>query len=257
MAYWLLPWADTRPIAGTYAYSTSSTWVAGVFPSWLHATYNSTPSGANYGLSASVSGWNQQRYRYAATGYVGVRPNSTNALIANTYLTESGCSKPSGASYTVFHGICPKRSLENDPIASDRCDGSTIVTLTGVTYRNTHSNRRLWQFDLLLDGPLDEKASSSYPDTRRFWPNFLKFIEKGVTWFSDYALISTTGWASYTPNSWATLIPYGNRYVGIPPIISGQVTDCTQTTWSAGAGDKMARLRATLTVAEVAAPGRV
>lgn len=255
MGYWLLPWADTRPIAGEYAYSTTSTWVAGVFPSWLHATYSSTPY-AQFGLNSAISGWSTSRYRQAAAGFEGVRPDSTNKIISNDYLVASGVSNPTGSNYTIFSGICPKRDLARDPIASDRCDGGVSVTLTGISYRNTHSPRRHWQFDLLLDGPLDERGSSSYPDARRFWSGFVKQIEKGVTWFSDGAS-SGANWRSYTPNSWASVITYGNKYVGIPPIISGQVTDCTSTTFSAGAGDKMARIAATLTIAEVAAPGRV
>lgn len=254
MVFWLMPWADTRPIAGEYAYSTTNTWVAGVFPSWLHATYPSTPF-AQSGLNSSISGWGTARYRAAATTYEGIRPDSTNKIISNDYLVSAGVSNPSGFSYTVFSGICPKRDLARDPIALDRCDGGVAVTLTGVTYRNTHSPRRHWQFELLLDGPLDERGNTTYPDTRRFWAKFLQQIERGVTWFSGAA--TGTAWRSYTPNSWASLIPYGSRYVGIPPIISGQVTDCTTTTFSPGAGDKMARFAATLTIAEVGAPGRV
>lgn len=255
---WVLPWADTRPIAGEMANqwtvdstTYTGTWVPGIFTSWLLAGIS--------GISGTIPIYNYERY--AATAWEGVVqiPSSTvsKCFLSNSYLIDQGLHnvpatyQGSSVTVTAWECLAPKRPMATDPICVDICDGGVVATLTGVTYRNTYGGRRHWVLEMLLDGPLDAVAApNTYPDARRYWRQFLRRAELGVT-----VVLDTTNALSWSQGPNSFLIPYGKPYCGCPNPISGVITDCTQTRWQGTAGDKLARLKVTMTIAEVTPPG--
>lgn len=257
---WLLPWADTRPLAGETACqwtvgstTYTGTWKAGIYSSWPYAA-------SPYGVDGTAP--NYQYERYSTSQYEGVIQHPISAdnknIISNDYLVNQGLHNTTttygAATVTVSAWEClaPKRPMANDPICVDLEDGGVVATLGGVTYRNTHSQRRQWVLELLLDGPLDAAAASTtYPDVRRYWQRFLRRAELGVT-----AVLDLSTWSNYltTPNVLGG-IGYGKPYYGCPVVITGAITDCTQTRWAGTAGDKLARMKVTMTIAEVIPPG--
>ena len=256
---WLLPWADTRPLVGETACqwtvgstTYTGTWKAGIFSSWPYASLS--------GVTGDTP--NTVYKRYSTDTYEGIiqDPNSGESrnLISNTYLADQGLHNTTvtygvgTVTVSAWEGLAPKRPMANDPICVDLEDGGTVATLGGVTYRNTHSQRRHWVLELLLDGPLDAAAASTtYPDVRRYWQRFLRRAELGVT-----AVLDLSTWSNYLANpNIIGGIGYGKPYYGCPIVITGAITDCTQTRWTGTAGDKMARMKVSMTIAEVTPPG--
>lgn len=260
----LMPWADTRPIAGEQAWTDgvdTATWVAGIYSSWLLATNRTGSGGAISGVYPALSLAQWQRWsqinRLEGMSLVPVQAVNYD-LTANSYLTDQGLHSTTATvglttiNVPVWECIAPKRELLSDPTCVDVVDGGTVATLSGISYRTQHSQRRQWVLELLLDGPLDEAGSNIYPDVRRYWQRFLRRAELGVT-----AWLGTSTWSNYDdpPNSMIYRIGYGHPYAGCPNVISGAITDCTQVRWQAGADNKMARMQVTMTIAEVTPPG--
>lgn len=271
---WLLPWADTRPLAGQTAYQVTisgstytGTWLAGIWSSWPRATYSNLYAISGRGPVCSAQA------RMSTADWVGVAPvpgsADSLALVSNSYLVDQGMHNTTttyasggqsvSVSISAFEGICPKRPLLSDPVCIDIEDCALAVTLTGITYRNTHSQRRHWAVELLLDGPLDAvgpslvEAGRTWPDTRRFWQKFLKRAELGVTLILDtysYALP-----ACLAQNSWYSYVQLDHPYCTCPQLITGQITDCSTTRWDPGADGRMARFKVSMTIAEVLPPG--
>lgn len=258
---WVLPWADTRPISGEIAYqwtvgstTYTGTWRPGIFSSWPFASFFGVSGSYAYGTSYK---------RYSTSTYEGVVYEPVSAdnayVISNTYLADQGLHNvsttygQSTVTVSAWEGLAPKRPMATDPVCVDMAEGGTVVTLGGITYRSTHSQRRQWILELLLDGPLDAAAASStYPDVRRYWQKFLRRAELGVTVVLDTSVGSNI--LTQSPNIIGG-ITYGKPYYGCPKMITGAITDCTQTRWQGSAGDKMARLKVTMTIAEATPPG--
>lgn len=260
----MLPWADTRPIAGQLAYTYTSGgttytgyWVGGIFGSWPSCCYSTSPAISGQHLMPSyferVSTSSYVCYSVAPAQAVTLELQSNSYLVDQGYRTRTVLYNNVSVVCSMFDCIYPKREMLSDPVCVDLEDGGTLVTLSGITYRSTHSRRRHWVLELLLDGPLDQAgAPSVYPDIRKLWPTFLRRAELGVT-----ICIDNTSWASFmgAPNSMSNTVPYGRPYYGCPTVIAGVITDCTSTRWSPGADNKMARMQVTMTIAEVTPPG--
>ena len=260
----LMPWADTRPIAGEQAWTdgvNTSTWVAGIYSSWPRATALTSAGGAISGTypDGQPTQWQRWSQINRLEGLQLVPYQAvTHEITSSPYLVDQGLHTATATvglttvNVPVWECIAPKRELLSDPTCVDVVDGGTVATLSGISYRTQHSQRRQWVLELLLDGPLDQAGSNIYPDVRRYWQRFLKMAELGVT-----AWLDTSNWSNYVvpPNNMNYSIAYGRPYAGCPEVISGAITDCTQVRWSAGADNKMARMQVTLTIAEVTPPG--
>lgn len=236
MQSWITPWVDTRSWDGLS--STIGTWRAGVWASWPEAFADSAA-----GTTLPAGGiWRRK------SDLNGIYYNLPTSLTLPSGVDTQGLSKLSNL-VRDDDLIVPSRGLRDDPIAIDVVDGGVNVTLTGVTRRNTHSRRRQWQIDFLLDGPLDAIEHTA-TDTRTKWQRFLQRADLGVTVY-----LSGEDWATPAPlnvtysNTWA--------YPNIPNKISGALVDATMTRWTPPKTGILSRYEITLTIAEVSAPGRV
>lgn len=234
----ITPWVDTRPYAGTVAYSgNSANWAGGVWESWpaaLRSGYGLTanpPWGASTSWSSALGGatWNAP-----STGQITfpVGADTQQLVYSSSYMRDQGV-------------ILPSRPLRNAPTAVDIVDGGTVVTLGGITYRNTHSMRRHWVVDLLMDGPLQE---NQYTSVLTKWHAFLQRADLGVTIYLD-----KTNWTVSDLSQGGT---YLYAYAGIPNPICGALVDATNVRWSAPSPGISTRYEVTLTIAEVTPPGR-
>lgn len=234
-------WADTRAVAGESAGDFGS-YVAGIWPSWAEAFGDPngefgmcvSSGGIDYWawfVSGGVGAWSAE----GAEGIIVPAALSDQLVVADDILTDRGA-------------IVPSRSLRADPVPVDIVDGGTQVTLGGITYRNTYARRRQWVIDLLLDGALDVEAGAgnvakSAPEQ---WQAFLRRADLGVTvflWSDDWTTPGQLGPA------WA--------YAGAPNRISGALVDATNVRWSPPQTGILSRYEVTITIAEVAAPGRL
>jgi len=254
----IMPWADTRPIAGEST-GFSGTWYPGVFASWPEAMMSGTGFGA-------MPPWGNPQWTtpYAAKIvdqvpiYRLIAPKGTGTINvpANGYLAGQGIENQSPR--VCVPAIVPLRPLAADPIAVDQVDGGVAVTLGGITARNTHSQRRHWVLDLLLDGPLDALQTKLGVDDRVGWPWFLRWFEKGITVYLWHISIGGTA-ILYDPQGTGEppYFPAGEQYFGSPTRITGQLVDCTSVRWEPGVGERMMRYTVTMTIAEQLPPGRL
>lgn len=253
----IMPWADTRPIAGT-ATGTAGNWYGGVWASWPEALVSGAALGTNPPWGSSRV-WRTVWAVHTVNGinvYQEAAPNSTGTITipSGGYLEGQGLKIVSNRLCVPV--IMPYRRLGSDPIASDIVDGGVSVTLGGITARNTHSQRRHWSLDLLLDGPLDVVDDKGAVDHRYSWPYFLRWFEKGITIYLTAAQYggNLTIW---DPGAVPPLMPYGGPYYWTPPRITGQLVDATSVRWAPGVGEMMMRWAVTITIAEQEPPGRI
>lgn len=255
----IMPWADTRPVAGED--SGWGPWMPGIWASWPEAALNGA------GLSANVP-WQTDRIWYTPGDWQFDANYEPIYHLVTPYTGGSFRVPPGG--YLEAQGLvelnnvikipalCPSRLLGSDPIATDLVDGGVAVTLGGITARNTHSQRRHWVLDLLLDGPLDRpRLGKLYVDARVAWPYFLRWFEKGITVY-----LYNTQFGSRSPlcTEYPTpppTMPYGGPYFGAPTRITGQLVDATSVRWAPGVGDMMLRWQVSITIAEQVPPGRL
>lgn len=235
MQSWLTPWVDLRQWEGQS--SGYAAWRAGVWASWPEAL----ESGAA-GTTLPSGYWS------AMPALEGIRRSNTAGLLTPEGYDPQGLSV-SGSYLLDLGTIVPSRGLKNDPIAIDAVDGGSTVTLGGITARNTHSRRRQWQVEFLMDGPLDTWTSSA-TDVRTKWQAFLQRADKGVTVY-----LFGAEWATSVPLDQAIGIRWA--YPGTPNKISGALIDATMTRWTPPKTGILSRYEVTLTIAEVAAPGRI
>lgn len=237
----LCTWADTRPFAGTDA-GGCGVWAPGVWGSWSEALQNCFSSAPTNNFSwawrSNLRGVSRWGASYSTSP--GTIPTSLQPQIRYR----------DNASSQIFLcdevAICPSRALRADPVPIDVVGGGVQVTLGGITYRNTHSRRRQWSVDLLLDGALDVAAgaggiTTSAPDA---WQKFLQYAELGVTLYLYSAEWNHVGQIGPV---WA--------YGGAPNRISGALVDATSLKWSPPQTGILSRYEVTITIAEVSAPG--
>lgn len=229
----LEPWVDTRSYNGRTA-ATGVTWRGGVWPGWMHALRN------GYALSANPPWGSGTSWGYGSSN-LGPRAPSTGTL--TDYPTDQGLIV-SGSYHYLSAAIYGTRPLARAPIAVDSVQGGVQVSLGGKTYRTTYGQRRLWQLDLLLNGPLDVLYNSYYADMRTRWPLFLRLAEKGCTCYMDRASWTQSG----------TLSGTAGPYYGSPYRICGQLVDATNVRWSTNNG-RQARWEVLITIAEQEPPG--
>lgn len=239
----LCTWADTRPVAGESAGAMGS-YVAGIWPSWAEAfgdpnsEFGKCVSGAGLGNWAwRVSGGLGQWATTGATGVTIPVALGSQLVVAADVLGEPGA-------------IVPSRSLRADPVPVDIVDGGVQVTLGGLTYRNTYARRRQWVIDLLLDGALDVEAGAGNEPASapELWQNFLTRADLGVTLF-----LCAAQWT--TPGSLVSAFGVPWAYPGAPNRISGALVDATNLRWAPPKTGILSRYEATITIAEVDAPG--
>lgn len=234
MQSWLTPWVDTRKWAGLN--SGYGTWVAGVWASWPEAiaagAAGTTFPTNTWEALGNLSGIQTRRSLVIPSGF-----DPQGLVISGLYTQDLGT-------------IVPSRGLKKDPIAIDAVDGGSTVTLGGITARNTHSRRRQWQIEFLMDGPIDTWTNVA-TDVRTKWQAFLARADLGVTVY-----LLGAEWAIGTASLEQT---FGARwaYPGTPNKISGALVDATMTRWTPPQTGILSRYEVTLTIAEVAAPGSI
>lgn len=228
-------WVDTRGVAGQTAY-TGVTWNGGIWESWFDALRSGRALSGNAPWGAST-GW---IWGNVATG---VRAPGTGQL--TTYPTNQGLTYSSNYMVTTA-SIYGNRLLAKSPTAIDSVEGGVVVSMNGKTYRTSYGQRRLWQIDLLLNGPLDTLVNSYYPDMRARWPQFLRLAELGCTLY-----MHRTSW-TYSGN----LNTVANPFYGQPYKICGQLVDATNLRWTSQSS-RAARWEVSITIAEQTAPGAV
>lgn len=229
----LEPWVDTRSLHGQTA-SSGVTWRGGVWPGWMHALRIS------YALSGNPPWGSGTSWGYGSSS-VGIRAPGTGTL--TNYPTDRGLTV-SGSYHYLDAAIYSSRPLARAPIAVDSAQGGVQVSMAGKTYRTTYGQRRLWQIDLLLNGPLDVLINSGYPDMRTRWQKFLRLAELGVTLYNDRSYWTSSGNLSST----------SGPFYGTPYRICGQLVDATNVRWAASNG-RQARWEVSVTIAEQDPPG--
>lgn len=239
----LCTWADTRAAGGQSA-GAYGQWLAGIWPSWTEALAD--PASTGGALSAgAIDQWTWTNFGSPLMGqWASMRPDPLPVPV------ELGGQIVDDAGKYVYEpgAIVPSRALRDDPVPVDIVDGGTQVTLGGITVRNTHSRRRQWVIDLLLDGALDVAAGRGdlAKSAPQVWQDFLSRADLGVTIY-----LYSESWA--TPGA----LGYAWAYAGAPNRISGALVDATSTKWSPPQTGKLSRYEVTITIAEVTAPGRM
>lgn len=158
-------------------------------------------------------------------------------------------------------GFFPSRPLPSAPELVESITSIDHVTIGGRTYHAQHSQRKLWNCEILLDGGLDCVPFELYKwvdSGGRGWQQlsdgttlgrgldavtgfdlFLKHAEKGVTLWVDR-------WCGagkhIRPN-------YSVAFPGVPNMISGQLINCSQVKLAYSNGLNR-RYKVTLTIAE-------
>lgn len=242
----LCTWADTRKFAGTAA-GVYGSWVAGIWPSWSEATKSADAGCFSGGALDGDWGWRtglRGKSYWGATydNAPGVLPSGSGLIYQDT-----GAS-PNTIYLCDQYAIYPSRALRDDPIPIDIVDGGVVVTLGGLTVRNTHSYRRQWVLDLLLDGALDVQsgAGGEWASAPDLWKSFVRRADIGVTVYLYGTEWQTPGRLS---PAWA--------YAGAPNRISGALVDATNIRWTPPQTGILSRYEVSITIAEVSAPGRV
>lgn len=234
----LTAWVDTRGWGGETAVSTTL-WQNGVWASWQEALRS------GYALTAVPPWGSGENWTRSPRG---LRAPSAGAVTVPTGQPDQGLYKYGSYMYDgqIF---CPSRSLRDDPIPIDAAEGGVTVTLGGISYRTTHSQRRQWVIDLLLDGPLDTPTyggGESNIDARTIWPAFLARADLGVTIYLNGAEWST-------PGPLTSL----QQYPGCNNRICGALVDATNLRWTPPKTGILSRYEVTITIAEVEPPGLI
>lgn len=222
-------WVDTRALAGQVA-SGSVHWRGGIWASWFEAARSGYALDGNPPWGSSTS-WTW------GTVDAGVRAPATGQFTSTTL---PGLGR-SGSYQVTTASIYGSRLLARAPIAIDSVEGGVAVSMGGKTYRTTYGQRRLWQIDLLLNGPQDMYRESAYADMRTRWPLFLQLAELGCTLYMSRASGAWTNTGTQTSRS--------TPFYGTPYRITGQLVDATQVRWATPSG-RQARWEVTVTIAE-------